>query len=146
MNSAIQHFHFEPGTLIAYDGYEVVVTGPVKGGVAVRDRHIHPDENVRYFVLSDEKVHALLLRHDVVIDAEFSSDAPDDPGLEEKEIAFEDQTPEVRHVAFQKEAFCLAARSVLSRMRDAGNLMRCSRSKFMNEIKLPFSGLRIYSV
>lgn len=113
MNSAIQHFHFEPGTLIAYDGYEVVVTGPVKGGVAVRDRHIHPDENVRYFVLSDEKVHALLLRHDVVIDAEFSSDAPDDPGLEEKEIAFEDQTPEVRHVAFQKEAFCLAAKSVL---------------------------------
>ncbi|MFQ6756907.1 ATP-binding protein [Cereibacter sphaeroides] len=113
MNACVQHFHFEPGTLIAYDGYEVVVTGSVRGGLAVRDRWIGADESVRHYVLSDAKVQELLLRPDVVIDAAFSVDSPGDLPVVSTETAFADCPAEQRRTALQKEAFCLAARTVL---------------------------------
>ncbi len=75
MNAMVQHFHFEPGTQIAYDGYEVVVSGPVRGGIAVRDRFTGEGEAQRHFVISDQVVQGLLSRNDVVIKAEFNTDS-----------------------------------------------------------------------
>ncbi|ABN78311.1 Mu transposase C-terminal domain-containing protein [Cereibacter sphaeroides] len=113
MNACVQHFHFEPGTLIAYDGYQLVVTGSVKSGLAVRDRFLADGETVRHFVLDDGKVHELLQRHDIVIDPEFSSDRPDDLPDASKEPDFENRKPAERRTAYQKEAWCHAARVVL---------------------------------
>ncbi|EGJ20325.1 hypothetical protein RSWS8N_19234 [Cereibacter sphaeroides WS8N] len=113
MNACVQHFHFEPGALIAYEGYEVVVTGSVRGGIAVRDRWLGADETVRHYVLSDAKIQELLLRPDVVIDAAFSVDGPGDLPVVSTETAFADCPAEQRRTALQKEAFCLAARTVL---------------------------------
>lgn len=113
MNANVQHFHFPPGTLIAYDGCQLVVAGSVKSGTVVRDRFIGEDEAVRHFVLSDVSVQQLLQRLDVHIDTEFSSDEADDVQPQTKQVAFENRPPDELETAYQKEAFCLAAKSVL---------------------------------
>jgi Mu transposase, C-terminal len=115
MNATVHQFHFTPGTLIAYDGFQVVVTGAVKGGIVVRDRFIGEDEIVKHFVLSDARVNELLQRLDVHFDSEFSSDDPDQAEPQDEQVAFENRPRDELERAYQKEAFCLAAKSVLKR-------------------------------
>lgn len=115
MNAYVQHFHLSPGTLIAYDGYQLVVTGSVRSGTVVRDRFIGEDEVVRHFVLSDETVQQLFQRLDVHIDPDFSSDEPDEVQPRNKQVAFENRPTDELETAYQKEAFCLAAKSVLKK-------------------------------
>lgn len=116
MNAIVQQFHFEPGTLIAYDGFQVVVTGPAKDGIIVRDRHVGEGENARHWVLSAAFVQELMQRLDVIIDDEFSKDAPEpDEKTDRSPTRFEDFPEAERTAAFQREAWCLAAATVLGR-------------------------------
>jgi hypothetical protein len=113
VNAIVQHFHFSPGTLIAYDGYEVVVSGPVKGGIAVRDRFVGENEAQRYFVLDDQMVQKLLQRTDAVIDDNFDTDSSDISENLNSPSRFEDRSEAERHTAFQREAWCKATHSTL---------------------------------
>ena len=122
MNACVQHFHFEPGTLIAYEGYEVVVTGSVRGGIAVRDRWIGADESVRHYVLSDAKVQELLLRPDVVIDAAFAADAPGDLPVVSTETAFSDYVSRRRQLPFFANARSVRNALDRARLRQANRL------------------------
>ncbi|WP_298260929.1 hypothetical protein [uncultured Litoreibacter sp.] len=116
MNVCVQRFHFEPGTLIEYDGYSVIVAGSGKAGLIIRDRFVGDDEVVKYHVLTDGKIQEILNRFDVVIDTDFSKNDPNDPGFdvaEGGEIPWENRSEADKKTAFQREAWCLAARSVL---------------------------------
>lgn len=113
MNAITQRFHFEPGTLIAYDGYELVVAGSVKTGLAVRDRFVGEGETPRHWVIDDQTVQTLLSRYDVVIDDTFSLDGPDTIATSHKILRFEDHSEQVQREAQQREAWCLAAKAVL---------------------------------
>lgn len=113
MNAIPQRFHFEPGTLIAYDGYQLVVTASVKDGLAVRDRFIGEGEKSRHWVLSDQTVQELLARNDVVIDDTFSLDGVGTEIHGQRVLRFEDRPEADRREAHQREAWCLAAKSVL---------------------------------
>lgn len=116
MNAVVQSFHFQPGTLIAYDGFQVVVVGAVKGGVTVRDRFVGRDEKTQYMVITDEKIHELLARLDVEIDQDFCAD---DPSIAETmvghyaQVSFEKRSAKDKRTAYQREAWCLAAWAVL---------------------------------
>lgn len=116
MNAAVQRYHFEPGTLIEYDGFSVVVAGFGKAGLIVRDRFVGEDETPRYFVLSDAKVQEILGRYDVVIDADFSKDGSsdfDEPNIGQVGISWGERTDDQRKVALQRESWCLATKAVL---------------------------------
>lgn len=114
MNAVVQNFYLPPGTLIAYDGYQVIVTAQVREGLAVRDRFVGDDETPRFFVISQATLNQLFLRQDVDIDTEFSADAPAKAtSAWARKDAFFDADPEDRCTALMKEAWCLAAQSVL---------------------------------
>lgn len=113
MNEVVQHFHFEPGTLIEYDGYSVVVTGSTQNGLIVRDRYVGDEETARFFVLSDKIVNELLGRLDVVIDQNFSCESPADVQDEDGEVEWVNRPEDERRTATQKEAWCLSIQSVL---------------------------------
>ena len=117
MNAMVQNFHFEPGTLIAYDGYQVVVSGPVHGGIAVRDRFIGEGEAPRHFVISSQAVLDLLSRNDVEIDSSFNINDSDHSEYITGETHFEDRSDEDRRLAHQREAWCLSTQAVLKHGR-----------------------------
>ncbi|WP_031323998.1 DDE-type integrase/transposase/recombinase [Rhodobacter capsulatus] len=113
MNAAVQRFDFSPGTLIAFDGYELVVSGTIEAGLVVRDRFVGEGEQPRNWVLDDAFVSKLLLRQDVLIDAAENFDGPDPSKTNKIIVQFEDRSAEDRREAYQREAWCLAAKSVL---------------------------------
>lgn len=109
-----QHFTLPTGTLIEYEGQSVVVTGLARDGIIVRDRYIGETEVARHHVILDAKVQELLQRLDVTIETNFSSDSVDDKA----EARVVDDTWlhaefEEHRLAQQREAWCLAAQSVL---------------------------------
>lgn len=118
MNVCVQRFHFEPGTLIEYDGFSVVVAGSGQAGLIVRDRYVGDCETVKYHVLTDAKVQEILHRFDVVVDTDFSKNDPDDDAfniVSDDEVTWGNRSAADRKTAFQREAWCLATRSILGR-------------------------------
>ncbi|MEP1535555.1 MAG: hypothetical protein ABJZ56_03525 [Paracoccaceae bacterium] len=118
MNVCLQRFHFEPGTLIEYDGYSVIVAGSGQAGLIVRDRFVGDDEIAKYYVLTDGKVQEIVNRFDVVIDTDFSKNDPDDPAFDvaqDDEVLWENRSEADKKTAFQREAWCLATRTILRR-------------------------------
>lgn len=109
-----QHFTLPTGTLIEYDGQSVVVAGLAKDGIIVRDRYIGETEEVRYHVIEDAKVQELLHRLDVTIETDFASDSVDEKA--NAQVADDDWLHAefaALRLAQQREAWCLAAKSVL---------------------------------
>lgn len=113
MNTLVENYYFEPGTLIAFDGFQVVVTGAVANGIAVRDRYVGREDGARHFVIDNEKVCELLNRLDVVVDSDFTIDEQhqNQDASEEKSFDFRDEKQ--RQKAFQKEVWVLATKSIL---------------------------------
>jgi hypothetical protein len=114
MNVSVQRFHFEPGTLIEYDGFSVVVAGFGEAGLIVRDRYVGKDEVSKYFVLSDLKVQEILGGFDVNVDTDFSKNDPDEFNtIPNVEVPWDGRSDADKKAAFQREAWCLAAQTVL---------------------------------
>jgi len=114
MNVSVQRFHFEPGTLIEYDGFSVVVSGFGKAGLIVRDRFVGKEETSKYFVLSDLKVQEILGRLDVAVDIDFSKNDPDEfDTVPNAEVPWDGRSAGDKKAAFQREAWCLATQTVL---------------------------------
>lgn len=113
MNAIVQRFDYAPGTLIEYEGYSIVVTGSGKDGLIVRDRCVSEAEKPLYFVLSDEKIDELRQRLDVVIDPTFGDEKPNGFVAESNGTQWQDRSAKDRLEAMQKEAWCLAANTVL---------------------------------
>lgn len=109
-----QHFSLPTGTLIEYDGQSVVVTGLARDGIIVRDRYIGDTEVTRHHVILDTKVQELLKRLDVKIETDFSSDSIDEKTT--ARVADDEWLHaefKAARLAQQREAWCLAAQSVL---------------------------------
>lgn len=117
MNAAVQAFHFEPGTLIEYDGLSALVMGFCKDGVIVTDRHGGEDAKQQHFVIEHSKIRELMTRIDVVIDQDFSRDDPDEAAqacnAKSLKAEWDRRSEGDRRKALQAEAWCIAARSVL---------------------------------
>ncbi|MEP2983666.1 MAG: hypothetical protein ABJN39_19565 [Sulfitobacter sp.] len=114
MTIHVQHFSLPTGALIEYEGQSVVVAGLAKDGIIVRDRYVGDSEEARYFVIQDSKVRELLSRLDVTIDTDFSSDTVD---RETNTNVADDGWLHAKYtehrLAQQREAWCLAAQSIL---------------------------------
>ncbi len=114
MNAIAKHFFLEPGTLIEFDGQSVVVTEKASDGLIVRDRYVGENDASRYFVIQDFKVQELLTRCDVFIDQSFSSENFEDKKTGQiSDDHWSLRSDEDKQLAMQREAWCLASRSVL---------------------------------
>jgi hypothetical protein len=114
MNAIVQNFHFEPGTLISYDGFQVVVQARVANGYSVYNRFGTSAKDRAGLVISDELITSILSRPDVEIDKNFLDTEIQQARLAVKvERGFSDLTPGEQREAQLKEAYCLATKAIL---------------------------------